>query len=60
MRHVFDMLYLIVTQVETSEIMEVVQAFDMRNEVIVKIKVDQLLRDFRRECDSVDLILAET
>lgn len=59
MRHVLDMLNLVVTQVETGEIMEVVQALDMRNEVIVEIEVDQLLRDFRRECDSVDLILTE-
>ena len=59
MRHVLNLLNLIITQVETGEIMEVVQALDMRNEVIVEIEVDQLLRDFRRECDSVDLILTE-
>lgn len=53
------MLDLIVTQVETGEIMEVIQALDMRNEVIVEIEVDQVLRDFWRECDSVDLILTE-
>lgn len=59
MCHVLDMLDLIVTQVETGEIMEVIQALDMRNEVIVEIEVDQVLRDFWRECDSVDLILTE-
>lgn len=59
MRHVLDMLNLIITQVETGEIMEVVQALDMRNQVIVEIEVDQLLRDFRRKRDSVDLILTE-
>lgn len=53
------MLDLIVTQVETGEIMEVIQALDMRNEVIVEIEVDQVLRDFWRERDSVDLILTE-
>lgn len=59
MRHVLDMFDLIITQVETGEIMKVVQALDMRNEVVVEIEVDQVLRDFRRECDSVDLILTE-
>lgn len=59
MCHVLDMLDLIVTQVETGEIMEVIQALDMRNEVIVEIEVDQVLRDFWRERDSVDLILTE-
>lgn len=54
------MLDLIKTQVEAGQVMEIVQAFDVRDEVVVKIKLDQVLRDFWREGDSVDLILTET
>lgn len=60
MRHVLDVLDLIKTQVEAGQVMEIVQAFDVRDEVVVKIKLDQVLRDFWREGDSVDLILTET
>ena len=52
MRNILDMLDLIETQIQTGQVMEIVQALDVRDEIVVEIEVDEVLRDFRWERNS--------
>ena len=59
MRNILDMLDLIETQIQTGQVMEIVQALDVRDEIVVEIEVDEVLRDFRWERNSWYLVLAK-
>ena len=52
MRNILDMFDLIETQIQTGQVMEIVQALDVRDEIVVEIEVDDVLRDFRWERNS--------
>lgn len=53
------MLDLIKAEVQTSQIAEIVEALDVRDEVIVEIQLGQIRGDARGNIDTGDLILAE-
>lgn len=54
------MLDLVETEIETLQICEFVEAFDVADEVIVEVEFDERLRDVGGERDPLDLILSET
>lgn len=60
MRDILYMLYLIEAQIQTSQILELIQTLDMRNKVIVEIEFDQRPGDFRRKRDPRYLVLPQT
>lgn len=60
MRHILDMLDLIKAEVKHSQIAKVVQALDVRDEVIVEVEIGHVGRDGRGEVDARYLVLTET
>lgn len=59
MRNILNMLDLIKTQIQNRQTPKLVQALDMRDEVIIQIQLGQLLCSGRGGFDSRDLILPE-
>jgi hypothetical protein len=59
MFHILDVLDLIEAQIEAGQVVEVLQALDVRNEVIVEIKFGQGLAEIGWEVDACYLVLAE-
>ena len=57
---VLDMLDLIEAQVQTGEMCKCIQPFDLREEVVVEVKVFERRAESRGELDMGDLVLTKT
>lgn len=54
------MLDLIEAEVEARQVFELVEAFNVRDEVIVEVEFEERLRDVGGERDPMDLVLSQT
>jgi hypothetical protein len=57
--HILNVLDLIEAQIEAGQVDELVQALDVRNEVIVDIKFRQCLGEIGWEIDACYLVLSQ-
>jgi hypothetical protein len=60
MLHILYVLDLIEAQIEAGQVSELLQALDVRNQVIVEIKFRQGLAEIGWEVDACYLVLAQT
>lgn len=59
MRHVFNMLDLIKAQIQTRQPAKIIQALNVRDQIIVEIEVDQVRCDLGGNSDSRYLVLTK-
>lgn len=60
MLDVLDVLDLVEAEVQTRQVARVLEAFDVRDEVVVEVELGQGLGDVRGQCDARYLVLAKT
>lgn len=59
MRHILDMFDLVETQIEQSQIDQVLETLDVADEVVVEVELFEGCAEGGREFDAADLVLAE-